>query len=316
MIPIVVFAFITLIFFLYSMKWGVLTHMSSGLGLAAGLAVFFFIANRGEQILNQTLRLELKLEWQGLLIGAGILGIVAYFFSWVIAGFILRFLFNPDSFLHPLCHGIPGGLLSLIPSGVLLFALANICRMTGTVQELNYAAAVAQPDIVEKEIDKLPPLPTYTQWRDQIEKLGLLVKWLDLCDPLSRRENRNFGLVTLFTATQPAREFSEKSSQMASILSDHRVRDWINSEELAGLLKLKDNVSLVMCPDTFEIASRPDLKNRLRAIQLKVHVDEFVQYLENTRPPALPPSAQPASPAPSPVLPPSAQPASPAPAPE
>jgi len=285
MAPLIAVFLITLLNFIYAMKQGIVRILASSVAVAIGVGVFFAVINYGPSVLDEFVGLELS--WEFLFSAAGIFGVIAYFISWAIGGFVFKFLFNPDSFLHPLVDGIPGGIISLIPSLVMAFVILTGTRITGTVYELSYAASIAQPAIAEADLDKLPSPSKFTVWRNTVEKIPFIVDLLDKVDPFSRRENRNFGLVSLFSANQPAREFSEGSSQMATILSNPRVLQLINSEGMSTQMVLKDKVGLVLGKDALEIASLPELKPRLKALKLDRHVEEFVQFLKTNKTPNL-----------------------------
>lgn len=283
MVPIIIISFLALLYFLYAWKWGVIRLLSSSLGLAIGLAVFFLGINRGHDFIDNLLALELS--WEFILVGAGILGVIAYLFCWAIIGFILKFLFNPDSFLHPLSSGLFGGILSLIATVVTAFFVFSAVRISGTLFELNHTGTIAQPEIVTANLEKLPEPSRFTLWRDQIEDLPVIPDWLDRTDPFSRLENRNLGILSLFAATQPARDYVEVSTQTASIMSNRRVNTWINGDRFAEIVKLNDRVGLVLNPDAIELAADPEIKARLRNIDVPELIDEFVQYLKTNKTP-------------------------------
>ncbi|MDF1755474.1 MAG: CvpA family protein [Verrucomicrobiales bacterium] len=283
MAPIIAVILITLLYFIYAMKWGAVRLLSSSIAVAIGMAVFFAGVNLGPPFVENMLGLDLT--WEFILAGSGIFAVIAYFISWAIFGFILKFLFNPDSFLHPLVDGVPGGILSLFASFVMAFVIFTGTRVAGTLFELNYVASIAQPAISDADLSKLPEMSKFTKWRNTVEQIPMVADLLDKIDPFSRRENRNIGAVTLFAATQPAREFSEGSQQMASILSNQRVQDLINSDEMANQLRLKDRVGHILSPDAIEVAADPELKNRLKNLKIDRHVDEFIQWLKTNKTP-------------------------------
>ncbi len=285
MAPLIAVFLITLLNFIYAMKMGIVRILASSIAVAIGAGVFFAVINYGPSSLDEMIGVELS--WEFLFSAAGIFGVIAYFISWAIGGFVIKFLFNPDSFLHPLVDGFPGGIISLFPSLVMAFVIFTGTRITGTLFELNYAASIAQPSIVDADLDKLPSPSKFTVWRNTIEKIPLVADWLDKIDPFSCRANRNFGLVSLFSANQPAREFSEGSSQMATILSNSRVLDLINSDNMTTQMMLRDKVGLVLGKEALEIASLPDLKPRLKVLKLDRHVEEFVQFVKTNKTPSL-----------------------------
>ncbi len=281
MIPIVIIVAVFALYFLYAMRWGIVNLLSSAIALAAGLGVFFTGLNMGPPFMDESF--GILPPWQFLVVGAGVLAAVIYLIVWLISRGILKFLFNPDSFLHFLVDGVPGGILSIGATVVTVFFIFTGIRIAGTIYELDYAATIAQPEIVNMDYSKLPEPAVATQWRDQIEQLPYLAEWLDFCDPFSRRQNRNLGIVSLFAATQISMDFSEDSEQMAAILSNRKVDEWITSEEMAGYLNLKDKISMVMSLEAIRIANHSELKNRLIKFNLQRHIREFVQFLQTNQ---------------------------------
>ena len=125
----------------------------------------------------------------------------------------------------------------------------------------------------------------FTVWRDKVEQIPMVADLLDQVDPFSRRENRNFGAMTLFAATEPAREFSEGSTQMAGLITNGDVNVLLNSAEFARQIQRKERVGLVLNKEALEIASDPELKNRLKNLKIDRHVDEFITWLKTNKTP-------------------------------
>lgn len=280
MLPLLAVFLIVLFNFLIAMRWGIVGMTSSALGTAAALAVFFFAVNRAPEIfLEQT---DVPLSWPFTLVIGGVLGVIAFFLIWGLTRPILKFIFKESSFLYRAGRGLCGGVLSIFASAVTVFFLLHVLRIVGTAYELEYVDAIASPDIETADWDELPSPSPFTAWRDQVEMVPKVADLLDFFDPFSRRENRNFGIVTMFAASNPAKEFSQSSSQMASVLSNARVIDLMSSDEMDRLLNMEnDRVSLVLGAEPMKVASQ--LKNRLKIIKVDEHVDEFILYMKTNR---------------------------------
>ena len=112
--------------------------------------------------------------------GGSCRGGLSYLISWLIFGFILKFLFNPDSFLHPLVDGIPGGIQSIVASLIFSFFLFTTVRIVGTLHELNYVASIAKPEISDADFAKLPPPSTIHGLAKSDRECALrLTEWMD-----------------------------------------------------------------------------------------------------------------------------------------
>lgn len=283
MAPFIAIFLITLLYFVYAMKWGVVRILASAIAIAAGMAAFFAAVNLGPPFINELFGLDLA--WQAVMSGAGILAVIVYFISWAIFGFILKFLFNPDSFLNPLADGITGGILSLFASAVMAFLILTATRITGTLFEINYVASITQPSIVDADLSQLPERSRFTVWRDNIEKVPMIADLLDRVDPFSRRSNRNFGMMTLFGASQPAREFTEASSQMGDLINNGDINVLLNSAEFARQIQRNERVGLVLNREALEIASDRELKNQLKNLKIDRHIDEFITWLKTNKTP-------------------------------
>ena len=104
--------------------------------------------------------LDIDLTWQFSLGLSACVGGLVFIVLRLILAFALKHLFNPDSPLHPLVDGTPGGFLSIFPSLVAVFLFFTCVRAAGTVQELNYVDSLAQTGI-ERMAGKIPPPPDF-----------------------------------------------------------------------------------------------------------------------------------------------------------
>ncbi len=280
-VPILAAIFVVILYFFYGMRWGVTRLLSGGIAVGLALAVFFVGMNLGPPNLEN--RFGFEISWEFILVGSSILAVVVFFLTWVILTWFFRFLYNRDSILHPLAKGIPGGIQALLPAAILIFLLFNAFRAIGTLYELRYVAAITQPAIVDADFDRLPEPSAFTRWRNQLETLPRLADLLDRCDPFSRRENRNVGILSLFAAQEPARTFAKSSAQMGSLLRNPAVQELVDSPVMASQLRLGDRVGLVLSKRAMALAEEPRLIEDLSDLDLETHVVEYIRFLKTNK---------------------------------
>ena len=288
--PFILFTSVALLFFIYAMKWGMVRLIAGALGLAVGMAAFFFSINFVPGFVQE--QFKIPVAWQGNLAAAGIVAVICYLISWAIFGFILKFLFNPDSFLHPLVDGIPGGVLSLAASVIFTFFIFSAVRIVGTLHELNYLASVTQPEISDADLDRLPPPSRFIEWRNGIEKVPGLADWMDKCDPFSRRENRNMGAASLFAVREPGRTFASQSSDLGPIIENNEFDALIQSSDMASIMRINDRVGLVLGDESMSIASGQILRPRLRALDVGDQISQFFEFIKTHKAPQYPNPAE------------------------
>ena len=154
--PVLAALLFGVIAFIYASKRGVISLLASGISIGIGVALLL----AGFQYLPGLAKtyLDIDLTWQFSLGLSACVGGLVFIVLRLILAFALKHLFNPDSPLHPLVDGTPGGFLSIFPSLVAVFLFFTCVRAAGTVQELNYVDSLAQTGI-ERMAGKIPPPP-------------------------------------------------------------------------------------------------------------------------------------------------------------
>lgn len=276
--PVLLAAFFVLIAFIYSMREGVVSLLTSGLALAVGVAVFLVCFKLGPAAARQFL--DIDLTWKFLLAVSGGLAALLFLISRFIFSAILRALFNRDGFLHPLSDGIGGGLLSIGPSLLTVVVFFLCVRLAGTVLELNYIDSLARPGITAMG-GSIPPYPMSVRWRDGLDSLPFLGDGLDLVDPISRRGPRNVAALVLALdgpslqihlkreiETGPLAELSDSWAEVAA------------DPAVARANEKMDRVALLIAPAVQDAAEDLAIRRKLRRLVLRPTISEFVKSIE------------------------------------
>ena len=269
--------------FLSAMKHGVVKILASG--VAAGLALAFFYA--GINFLPDLAKtlLDVDLTWK---ISAGVSAGVAflvYVISRVTLGFIFKAIFNPDGWFHWCVDGIPGGILSLFPSAVVLFFLFNCIRVAGTVQELNYVDSLSR-DGISQMGGRIPPYPLSATWRNGIESLPFLAPALDLIDPYSHRGKRNAAAFILASDSNFLKPFLLTRPETAVLVEMPVWAQLATEPGVAAAVQKLDRIALVIDPALEKAASDPVIARDLSQLVLRPPVDAFVASVEPAPAPA------------------------------
>jgi len=274
-----------IIAFLTAMKRGVVKILASGFAAAMALVVFYAGINLLPD-LAKTL-LDIDLTWKvSTGVSAG-LAFLVYVISRVILGFVFKSVFNPDGWFHWAVDGLPGGILSLFPSAVVLFFLFNCVRVAGTVQELNYIDSLSRDGISEMG-GRIPPYPLSSTWRDGIESIPFLAPALDLIDPFSHRGNRNAAALTLASTSNFLKPYLRSRPETA-VLVEMPVWEQLSTQPgVAKAAEKLDRLALVTDPAIQTAAADPGISGELRRLVLRPAVDAFVASIEPAPEPVVP----------------------------
>lgn len=265
------------IVFLSAMKHGVVKILASGVAAALALATFY----AGIHFLPELAGTFLDLDptWK---VSAGIsagLAALVYVISRVILGFAFKAFFNPDGWFHWAVDGIPGGLLSLFPSAVVLFFLFNCIRVAGTVQELNYIDSLSRDGISEMG-GRIPPYPLSATWRNGIESLPGVAPALDFIDPYSHRGKRNAAALTLASTSNFLKPYLLTRPETAAFAEMPLWEQLATDPGVATAVKKLDRLALVIDPAVEQAAADPAIERDLRRLVLRPAVDAFVASIE------------------------------------
>jgi hypothetical protein len=273
------------IVFLTAMKHGVVKILASGVAAALALVVFYagihFLPDLAKTLL------DLDLTWK---ISAGIsagLAFLVYVISRVTLGFVFKAIFNPDGWFHWCVDGIPGGILSLFPSAVVLFFLFSCVRVAGTVQELNYIDSLSRDGISEMG-GRIPPYPLSAAWRNGIESVPFLAPALDLIDPYSHRGNRNAAALTLASTSNFLRPYLLTRPETAVLVEMPVWAQLATDPGVARAMQKLDRLALVIDPAVQSAAADPMISGELKKLVLRPPVDAFVASVEPAPAPVAP----------------------------
>lgn len=264
-------------FFFLAVSRGVVSLLSSGVSFALALGVLVVFVQLLPGLVSKFAGIDL--QWKALLgVSAGA-ALVVFVFTRIIAGFFFKAILGPEGFLHAMSDGVAGGILSLIPSLVMVVFLFTCIRISGTVHELNYAASLSR-DGVEELADQIPPYPWTGKWRDGVESIPFMAPALDLIDPFSNRANRNSAAFSIMNQSSLIRAHLLSQPDSAKIASNEKIIAMNREGSLLKALQSHDRVALVMNPEVKEIASDPVLNPLLKSLELRPVLVSYVKQLK------------------------------------
>jgi len=274
--PLLAALLFVVVAFVYASKRGVIGLLASGAAVGSGtallLAGFHYLPAFAKTYL------DIELTWQFTLGLSACAGGLVFIVSRVVLAFALKPLFNPDSPLHSLVDGAPGGLLSLFPSLVAVFLFFTCVRAAGTVQELNYVDSLAQPGI-ERMAGKIPPAPPSIQWRNSVESIPFLASLLDATDPFSRRRSRNAAALTIISRSAELRSHLLSDPEFAKLLEAEPWRRLAADPVVGSLIDNRDRIGLVTAPALRDAAASFSDGIDLEKLVLLPALREFVRSL-------------------------------------
>jgi len=274
-----------IIVFLTAMKHGVVKILASGFAAAFALVVLYAGLNLLPD-LAKTL-LDIELTWK---VSAGVpagLAFLVYVISRVIFSLVFKSVFNPDGWFHWAVDGIPGGILSLFPSAVVLFFLFNCIRVAGTVQELNYIDSLSRDGISEMG-GRIPPYPLSSIWRNGIESVPFVAPALDLIDPFSHRGNRNAAALVLASTSNFLKPYLLTRPETALLVEMPLWEQLSTQPGVAKAAEKLDRLALVIEPAVQSAAADPVISGQLHRLVLRPAVAAFVASIEPAPKPVVP----------------------------
>jgi len=278
--PLLFAVLVVLVAFVTAMNRGVVKLLASGGAAALALAVFFagfhFLPAMGADAL------DIEFTWKATAGLSGGAALVGYLIARIVLGWFFKMALGPDSPFHWFVDGVPGGMLSVIPSLVVVFFLFTCTRVAGTLLELNYAASLAQEGLEREKVAKrLPPYPFAAKWRNVIEGVPLLAPALDLVDPFSHRANRNAAALVIMTRSSSLGDYLGEREATAELVETEEFDQVIDeSEAVRTALEEHDRIALVTAPAIAEVAEDPEMVDELRRLKLRPVLEGFVAYMK------------------------------------
>lgn len=257
---------------------GVVRQIIGMINLGAGISAALYVFQHRSVVLGVT---GASLSTDKLLMVAAGAGLLAYFVSKMFMNLLagLGVLSLLSSFT-----GWKGGLISLLPSGFLIWAGALLLRLIGNVYGVENAA------LVQKEGAKVTE--TLTAWVHQLSQkvdrstFGAMIEKLD---PYDVRATANLSrLLILWPDGRAWQQIASKGPQTAAMLNhpalvalgrDPKVRQAIDLQDFAGLMQL---------PQVEKAAANPELQPFLTGLALEEAMDTIV-YKQPPPAPAAPP---------------------------
>ncbi len=267
----------TIVSFVSAYKNGVLKLLASGGAAALALAAFFSGVNYAPELVEKEMSATAVFG-----VSAG-LAVLVYFVVLIGLSLVLKPMFGPDSFLHWMVDGIPGGLVSLFPSTVVAVFIFTCVRIAGTVQELNYTATLSQPGI-EDLTRRIPKYPFSANWRNGIESLPAVAPALDSIDPFSNRLNRNTAALTMMHGSFRFVRYLEEQPETANLVNEEGFEKFRSYKNIRKALDKNDRLGLVMNPDLHDVARRTEHSGQLRKLDLKPILVGFGRTIQPDEP--------------------------------
>ncbi|MDF1826218.1 MAG: hypothetical protein P1U68_16345 [Verrucomicrobiales bacterium] len=274
--PFLIAILIVLLTFISAMKNGVVKLLSSG-AAALALAIVLIAGVHFLPVLADQF-LDLELSWKMNLGISCVLAIFTYTVSRFFFGWVFRVLLGPDSWMHGLADGVPGGILSLFPSLVIVFVLFNFVRIAGTQLELNYVASLSRDGIVNT-VKELPPYPTAARWRNQVEDAPMVAGALDLIDPFSNRVNRNMAALVMVSQSNSLKGFLLDQGETADLVGLSGFGELAAEPLVSEALKTNQPVEIVSCHRIQDEAKEFSEAEKLRLLDLEPVLTRFVDQI-------------------------------------
>lgn len=254
------------LFALFAILRGVVRQLlrmvSLGLPLLAGAYVF----QHPDELAGL---LGLDLGTNSLLLLAGGTVVVAYF----VCRSLVQILAGLG--LLGLLGGLTGwkaGIVSLIPSGFLIWASSLVLRLVGSIYGLENAAAA--------QSGGAQPGEQASAWVHQLSQTverSAFGSWLAMLDPFDRRATANLArLLILWPDGRVWEQLAERDPRAASALNHKHIVALGHDEEVRRAIEKQDYAGLLQLRQVIRAASTPELEPFLKGLELENAMDAFV----------------------------------------
>ncbi len=281
--PLLLAVLIIVLTFISAMNNGVVKLLASGMA-AFVLLVILILGIQFLPWLGQTF-LDVELTWKVTLGVTCVIAILAYTISRFVFGWILKGALGPDGWFHWMADGVPGGVVSFVPSFVIVIFLFSCTRIAGTVLELNYVATLCQPQVTNT-ITKLPSYPFSAKWRNAIESIPLFPEIFDVIDPLTNRANRNTAALVMVDRSVALKRYFKTLPATASLIEAPVLSGLSADETIAEMLKAQERLSLVNAPAIKDYAASFPAQQELKQLDFQPVLEGFVASLKPLEIPA------------------------------
>lgn len=282
--PLLLALFIIVVTFLTAMNHGIVKLLASGLSalvlllvLGGGIAFLPEIAKRS---------LDIDLTWKATFGLSCIIAILAFTISRILFGWVFRKLFGTEGSLHHLSDGVVGGVISLIPSLIIVLFLFLCTRIGGTVLELNHIATLSQNEVTNT-ITSLPGYPVAAKWRNSIDRLPVVPGVLDAIDPISNRGNRNMAAFVMVGQSKALRKYLSEQSETADLVESQMLAKLGEAESVQKALKSQERVALITLSEIRAAAENAIEQKTLREFEWQPFLEGFVVSIEENAPASL-----------------------------
>lgn len=260
---------------------GVISPLASGGAAMLGVVFFYVVMHLlpggADALLDITLTPKFLI---GVSLAAAFLGYVISVFVFRV---IAKWMLGPDGPFHWWVDGVPGGLVSLVPSliGVIIFFL--FVRTAGSLQELKYVATLSQSGLAES-LAKVPPYPLLTRFRDGIEDIPGFAAAADMFDPFGHRQTRRAVALSLMVRSPEWIRYLEGENDDTLLVASRNSLNW-GPETTPGLaLGRYDYIGLLLAPELNKAARDSPLSPLLSAFTPRQTYASFLKELAKQAP--------------------------------
>ncbi|TDU81685.1 hypothetical protein EI77_00995 [Prosthecobacter fusiformis] len=238
-----------------------LTMMSLALSVLAGLYIF---RHRAEVFGAY----GANMSTNTLLIMSGAAALLTYFLARalinILAGFgLLAFL---GSFT-----GWKAGMLSLLPSGVLMWLSAMVLRLVGSVYGLENAS------IQQSGKGETSSFGAWVQELAQKVDRTSVGRFAEKLDPYDMRATANLSrLLILWPDGRVWQQIAAKGPQTAQALNHPEIAALGRNEKVRQAIERQDFAGLMQLPEVVQTASNPELEPFLKGLALEQAMDSIV----------------------------------------
>jgi hypothetical protein len=275
--PILFAILVVAVGFITSMNRGAQGLLISGGAFVAAVAVLILGNHWVPELFDRTL--GIRLLWKPTMGVSVVLAAIVFFGTRILLGRIIRSLFGGEGPFNRISDGIGGGILSIVPSLLIVLFLFACVRIAGTLHELNYTISMSR-DGVESMGGKIPPYPLSGRWRNSVEAVPGVAPLLDRLDPFSNRARRNTAALVTMGQVFHLRGFLLDQPETAELAERDDIEGLAAEPSVAKALEAKNCVALVLDPAVAEVSEKSALNRRLASLSLRSILERYVDSLE------------------------------------
>ncbi|MEO0414516.1 MAG: hypothetical protein AAF226_06135 [Verrucomicrobiota bacterium] len=277
-LPFLLAFFIAVLLFFSAFRFGVTRLLASGIAIFLAITVFLLTIHNAPRIIEES-PLGFVIPWEINFAMALTFAVFVYMVGWVLIGWFIRAFFKEGRWLQDCRTGVIGGILSLVTSLAIFCLIVIFIRVAGSMKEISYVAALSQPNVENSDTSQYPEWPSFTRFRDGVEKFPGLSGLLEKLDPIDSISRKN-GALVIANSSPAFRHFLSTQTEYADVINSGNMQALSADKRVVDSLRIGDNVGLLLHDPVRDLDEATGATEKIKALSLEQLVKQFIAAID------------------------------------